>query len=307
MLINASALSALYTGLSTQFNNALKAVPTEYADTAMVVPSTGKGMDYAWLSRFPKMRKWVGDKHLKALKLGKYYVANEDWETTIEVLRNDLEDDQIGIYSVQAQMAGESAGELFGDILTALKNNAFTATGMDGVAYYSTAHVLTDSSGVETTYSNKGTVALSAASLTAVVASYGAARTAVMGCKDEEGQPLGLVPDLLEVPPALEAVANIIANAEKLADDSPNPYRGTCRVKVNPRLTSATAWFLHVSNKGALKPFVIQNRKSPVFVSQTSMDTPDVFMRGAYKFGAEARAAGAYGFWQLSYGSTGAG
>lgn len=307
MLVNASTLSALYTGLSTQFNNALKAVPTEYADTAMVIPSTGKGMDYAWLSRFPKMRKWIGDKHIKALALGKYYVANEDWETTIEVDRNDLEDDQLGIYNSQAQMAGESAGELWGDILTDLKNNAFTALGMDGVAYYSTAHVLTDSNGIAHTYSNKGTAALSAASLTAVVASYGAARTAIMGFKDEEGQPLGLVPDLLEVPPALEAVANIIANAEKLADDSPNPYRGTCRVKVNPRLTSSTAWMLHVSNRGSIKPFIIQNRKAPVFVSQTSMENDDVFNRRAFKFGAEARAAGAYGFWQLSYGSTGAG
>lgn len=307
MLINASTLSALYTGLSTQFNNALKAVPTEYADTAMVIPSTGKGMDYAWLSRFPKMRKWIGDKHIKGLALGKYYVANEDWETTIEVDRNDLEDDQLGIYNSQAQMAGESAGELWGDILTDLKNNAFTALGMDGVTYYSTAHVLTDSNGVAHTYSNKGTAALSAASLAAVVASYGAARTAIMGFKDEEGQPLGLVPDLLEVPPALEAVANIIANAEKLADDSPNPYRGTCRVKVNPRLTSSTAWMLHVSNRGSIKPFIIQNRKAPVFVSQTSMENDNVFNRRMFKFGAEARAAGAYGFWQLSYGSTGAG
>ena len=28
-------------------------------------------------------------------------------------------------------------------------------------------------------------------------------------------------------------------------------------------------------------------------------------MRAMYRFGAEARAAGGYGFWQLAYGSTG--
>ena len=102
-------------------------------------------------------------------------------------------------------------------------------------------------------------------------------------------------------------MALIIANADKLADDSPNPYRGTCRVKVNPRLTSSTAWMLHVSNRGAIKPFVLQTRKAPTFVSQTSMENDDVFNRREYKFGAEARAAGAYGFWQLSVGSTGQG
>jgi phage major head subunit gpT-like protein len=30
-------------------------------------------------------------------------------------------------------------------------------------------------------------------------------------------------------------------------------------------------------------------------------------MRKKFKFGAEARAAGGYGFWQLGVGSTGAG
>lgn len=307
MLVNGSAIRAVFTGLSTQFHNALQAVPTDYLDTTMTVPSSGAGVDYAWLSRFPKMRQWVGDKHIKQLKLGNYYVKNLDWETTIGVDRNDIEDDQLGIYNAQAQMAGQSAGELYGDIITDLKNNAFTGLGMDGVAYYSDSHVLTNADGVSATYDNKLTAALSAASLAAVTSSYGAARIAVMGFKDEEGQPLGLIPDLLEVPPALEAVALIIANADKLADDSPNPYRGTCRVKVNPRLTSSTAWMLHVSNRGAIKPFVLQTRKAPTFVSQTSTENDDVFNRREYKFGAEARAAGAYGFWQLSVGSTGQG
>ena len=76
MLVNGSAIRAVFTGLSTQFHNALQAVPTDYLDTTMTVPSTGAGVDYAWLSRFPKMRKWVGDKHIKQLKLGNYYVKD---------------------------------------------------------------------------------------------------------------------------------------------------------------------------------------------------------------------------------------
>ncbi len=46
-------------------------------------------------------------------------------------------------------------------------------------------------------------------------------------------------------------------------------------------------------------------RKRPVFVKQTGEENDDVFNKGEYKFGAEARATGVYGFWQLSYGSTG--
>ncbi len=307
MLVNKSALDSIFTGLKTIFNNTLKAQPGTWQATAMEVPSTGAGEDYAWLSRFPKMRKWVGEKFVKVLEAGKYYKANEDWETTIAVDRNDIEDDRLGIYNTQAMGAGESAGELRDIIVDALKNGGFTQTCMDGQYFYDTDHPLKNSDGVSSSISNKGTAALSAATLAAATASYGAARTAIMGFTDSEGMPLRLIPDTLEVPPALEAVARILCESDKLVDQSPNPYKGTAKVLVNPALTSATAWFLHVTNKQSVKPFIIQMRKAPVFVSQTDMSADDVFNKREFKFGAEARATGLYGFWQLSYGSTGAG
>ncbi|MHB1401460.1 MAG: Mu-like prophage major head subunit gpT family protein [Thiobacillus sp.] len=49
-----------------------------------------------------------------------------------------------------------------------------------------------------------------------------------------------------------------------------------------------------------------RERKAPVFVSQTDPEADDVFLRKSFKYGAEARAAGGYGFWQMSVGSTGA-
>lgn len=302
MLVNASNLQSLFTGLKTIFHNTLKAVAGSWQKTAMEVPSSGAGEDYAWLTRFPRMRKWIGDKVVKSLAAGKYYKANEDWEATIEVDRNDIEDDRLGLYNNQAQMAGESAGELHDIIVDDLKNNAFTQTGIDGQYFYDTDHPVGDAS-----VSNKITAALSAANLAAVTASYGALREKIMSFKDEEGMPLRLVPDTLEVPPALEAIARIICEKDKLQDNSPNPYQGTAVVEVNPGLTSATAYMLHVTKKQSIKPFIVQMRKKPVFVSQTSQENDDVFNRKKFKYGAEARATGLYGFWQLSAGSTGAG
>lgn len=307
MLVNKGALSNIFTGLKTIFNNALKAQPGTWQATAMEVPSSGAGEDYYWLSRFPKLRKWVGEKFVKALEAGKFYKKNEDWETTIAVKRNDIEDDRLGIYNTQAMMAGESAGELHDIIVDDLKNGAFANEGMDGQYFYDTDHPLQNSDGQSSSVSNKGVAALSATNLAAVKASYGAGREAIMGFTDSEGMPLRLVPDTLEVPPALEAVARIICEADKLQDNSPNPYKGTAKVLVNPALTSSTAWMLHVTSKQSIKPFIVQMRKAPVFVSQTSSENDDVFNKAEYKFGAEARATGVYGFWQLSYGSTGAG
>ena len=75
---------------------------------------------------------------------------------------------------------------------------------------------------------------------------------------------------------------------------------------VNARLTSDTAWFLLDTTK-PVKPLVYQERKKPVFVQQTTMDSDNVFMRKKFRYGAEARAAGGYAFWQMAFGSTGTG
>lgn len=306
MLLNKAAILAVFTTLKTVFNKAFEAAPSIWEKTTMKIPSGSGQNDYSWLGRFPKMRKWVGEKVYKKLKAHKYTVVNDDWEATVAVDRNDIEDDNLGIYKPMAQDAGFSAKQLPDEIDADLKNNAFTNECYDGQYFYDTDHPVTNANGVESDVSNKGTAALSAATNTLAAASYGAARQAIMSFTDNEGRPLGLVPDLLEVPPALETTAKILCESDKLLDDTPNPYKGTATYIVNPRLTSSTQWMLHVTSR-PIKPYIYQERKAPVFVSQTSMEADDVFNRKEYKFGAEARAAGGYGLWQLSYGSTGEG
>ena len=299
LLINKSTLTAVFTNLKTTVNKAFEAAPSDWEKTAMLVPSGSSQNDYAWLSMFPKMRKWIGDKAVKAFEAFKYTVVNDDWEATVEVDRNHIEDDTLGIYAPQAQMAGHSSKQLPDEIVADLKNNAFTNECYDGQFYYDTDHPVAGA-----TMSNKGTAQLSAATVAAAKASYGAARVAIMKFTDDEGRPLALMPDTLEVPPALDTTARILLENDELEDGTKNPFKGTAKVLVNPRLTSDTAWFLHVTSM-PVKPFIYQERKKPVFVSQTDMNADDVFMRKKYKFGAEARAAGGYGFWQMSYGSDG--
>ena len=301
MLVNKSSLTAVFITLMTTFNKAFDAAPSIWDQTTMLVPSGSSQNDYTWLSRFPKMRKWLGDKVVKSLEAFQYTVVNDDWEATVEVDRNDIEDDNLGIYAPQAQEAGFSAKQLPDELDADLKNNAFTNLCYDGQFFYDDDHDVAGSS-----VSNLGTAALSAATTAVAAASYGAGRLAIMSFTDDEGRPLGLIPDLLEVGPALEATAKLLLESDKLTDESPNPYKGTAKLLLNPRLTSTTQWMLHVTNR-PLKPFVYQERKKPVFVQQTSEESDNVFMRKKFRFGAEARAAGGYGLWQMSYGSTGAG
>ena len=160
----------------------------------------------------------------------------------------------------------------------------------------------------DSTVSNKGTKALGIATLEAAIESYGAARIALLGMKDDEKRPLNVMPNMLVVPPNLEAEARVIVKNMNLADSGGNPYRDTAEVVVDPRLTSATAWFLLDTSKpmGAL---IYQERTKPRFVQQTDMGAgamaDSVFERRKFRYSVECRAAGGYGFWQLAYGSDG--
>lgn len=307
LIVNKDALNNIFTSLKTTFNNAFDAAPSVWDKIAMKVTSTTASNDYKWLSKFPKMRRWIGEKHVKSLEAFKYVVVNEDFEATVEVERNDIEDDNLGIYAPAAQGAGESSKQLPDEIIFELVNGGFTGLCFDGQYFFDVDHpVRNPATGLAASVSNHGVAALTIATQAAAMASIGAARTAMRKFKDDEGRSLNVIPNVLLVPPALEDIANALNTADRFEDGKSNLYKGMFTVIVDGRLTSDTAWFLLDTTK-SVKPFVYQERKAPVFVSQTDMNANDVFNRKVYKFGAEARAAGGYAFWQLGYGSTGAG
>jgi len=301
MIVNATSLQNVFINLKTTFNKAFDTAPSVWEKIAMLVPSGGSDNQYNWLSSFPRMRKWLGDKAVTSLEAFRYTIVNDDWEATVEVDRNHIEDDNLGIYAPQAQMAGFSAKQLPDEIVLGLANGAFANLCYDGQYFCDTDHPVAGAS-----VSNKGTAALSCATLAAAQASFGAARTAMKKFKNDEGQPLNVTPNILLAPPALEDIALVLKNNERLEDGKQNPYKGTFEVVVDSRLTSDTAWFLLDTSK-PVRPFIYQERKKPVFVQQTDPQADNVFMRKKFLFGAEARAAGGYGFWQLAYGSTGLG
>jgi phage major head subunit gpT-like protein len=297
MIVNAAVLAAVFSNLKTDFNRAFVAAPSQYAKIAMKINSNSTQNDYKWLSNFPMMQKWIGEKAVKSLEAFSYTLINDDWEATVEVDRNHIEDDSLGIYGPQAQMAGFAAATFPDELVFALVNNAFTNVCYDGKAFFATNHKVGTA-----TVSNKGSAALSAATLAAASASFGAARIAIRKFQDDQGRPLNVTPDILLVPPALEDTANKLMTADLLSATDPNPYKASAQVVCDARLTSDTAWFLLCTSR-PVKPFIYQERKAATFVQQTDPQADNVFNRRKFRYGAEARAAAGYGFWQLAYGT----
>lgn len=299
MIINKQRLDAVFTTMSNAFAAGAKNAKPVWPRIAMKAPSTGARNSYNWLSSWPRMRKWVGPKVIKSLGGEGYIVVNEDLEVTVGIPRNDVEDGGEAMYTPLMRQSGQSASELPDELVFDVVNNAFTEPCYDGRPLIDNAHPVGDA-----TVSNKGTMVLSADSLAAADASLGVARTTLRKMKDAEGHPMNITPDLLMVGADLENVARNLLTLDTFVDGTPNPYKGSMELMVSSRIESPTAWFVMDTTK-EVKPFVFQPRKAPEFVEVVEDESENVFMRKEYLFGAEARGAAAFGFWQLIYGSTG--
>ncbi|MEX0971520.1 MAG: Mu-like prophage major head subunit gpT family protein [Paracoccaceae bacterium] len=67
-------------------------------------------------------------------------------------------------------------------------------------------------------------------------ANYAAARSAMMSLKADHGKPLGIVPNLLVVPPSLEGAANKLLKNMLASGGETNEWAGTAEVLVAPLL-----------------------------------------------------------------------
>jgi phage major head subunit gpT-like protein len=304
MLVNQASISSVFKNLSAAFNKAfaIPEVKPKWQEIATLVTSTTAENNYAWLGGFPRMREWIGDKVVKSLEAFSYSVKNRDFEGTVGVKRNDIEDDNLGAYAIQAADIGDSAAIWPDDLIAELLNNGAHAVKgkcYDGKAFFATNHAGVDEKEKVTAFANKGNEVLSAASLAAAQAGFGAVRTKMAAYRDDKGKLLKIRPTKLVVPAALEDTAKLLMTADKLGEDT-NPYKGACTVEVWPELEDPAAWFLMDCSR-RLKPLIFQQRKKPVFVKQTGEETEEVFNRAEFKFGVEARGNGGYGLWQQAY------
>lgn len=272
MLINAHNLSVLFQGFNASFTRGVTQAPSHYKDIAMVVPSTTRETTYGWLGQFPKMREWLGSRIVRNLAAHSYTVRNRKFEDTVAVQRDDVSDDQYGIYGPMFEEMGKAAAEHPDDLVFALLAAGFTEACYDGQYFFDTDHPVIGSDGQPASVSNMqagsgpawflmdtsraikpllfqkredyvltsldretdenvfmrdeylyGVRAranagfglwqlafASKADLTA--ANYEAARKAMQEFRGDEGRPLGIKPNVLVVPPALEGDAMRLLN-----------------------------------------------------------------------------------------------
>lgn len=296
-IITAPLLDTLRVGFRSDFQNAYGMVAAQRERVAMTIRSTTAQNMYGWMKELPSMREWIGPRQVENLEEASYTIVNKDYEETISVSRNQIEDDNLGQFAQRFAMMGRAVASLPEELIWNLVASGFTTNCWDGQFFFDADHPIRGADGVMTTYSNTGGGAGTAWYLMCTTeplkpfifqerkapefvakdrkeddntfmnnaylygthtrcavgfglpqlaygskqtldsANYKAARTAIMQMKGDYGRPLGLMPNLLVVPPSLEEAGRKLLNSEYATGGETNPWKGTAELLVVPRLS----------------------------------------------------------------------
>jgi phage major head subunit gpT-like protein len=144
MEISAANLTALFTGFDVIFQRGFETPPSYYEQIASIVRSGSRQTTYPWLGRTTKFREWLGSRVVQALEAHAYAIVNKNFEDTVGIDRNDVEDDTYGVYEPVIEQLGWDTKVhpdmlLFSTIKAAV-NTPSSVLGYDGQAFFSASH-----------------------------------------------------------------------------------------------------------------------------------------------------------------------
>lgn len=304
MIVNASNISELFRSFKLVFDATLSTYPDKAALVASDIPITGESVNLPLAALTGSMREWLGDRQIQNLAAYMQRLTPKNYEQTIGVPKNSIEDDQIGLYRPAIQQMAMSARTHAWDLIRA----AFTATtgaafatlvdGLDNVAFLSASHTW-PGGGYTTAQANLGTEVLdSDAIYTAVMA--------MASYRGADGKYLSAKPDTFFGGSSAIPLAEAWFNSPITAAGAANPHYhriAADRILYVPEMTAAH-WVMFDTSK-PLKPCVIVRRKDPEFVAMDAPTDEAAFMKKEFRYGVDDRKTFAFICWWLAYASTG--
>ena len=264
-----------------------------------IAPSESSEEDYAWLGALPSMRKFVDERIIKGLTEYSYTLTNEKFEATIGVDVDALEDGKFGQLKVRINDLAQEVVRYKEELVMSKLNSGATDLAYDSNPFFFGTRTI----GASGTIDNIDTNALNATNLAAGFVK-------MMSYKNDQGKPMGIVPDTLVVGPdnmlvameLLDSVYNVDTTSANVAMKSNVLSKLNLSLIVSPYI-SATRWFL-LDTKRAVKPIILQERGAPV-ISALEANSEIGFMRDQYAYGVKWRGTVGYGLPQTAYYSAG--
>ncbi len=147
MLVNPETVDLAFRGFKTIFTDALMEAPTYADQIAMTVPSVNRDETYGWMGMFPSLREWIGPRQVKNLEAHGFTIKNRKFESTVEISRDDISDDRLGMFKPVFSEMGHTTRRHPEELLFGLLASGFTTTCYDGQFYFDTDHPVTDADG----------------------------------------------------------------------------------------------------------------------------------------------------------------
>jgi phage major head subunit gpT-like protein len=273
---------------------------------AMKTESTNASENYQWLGSLSSLRQWIGTKHIDDLRGFDYTIPNLDWELTLGVRRNHIEDDQLGLYNPRIADLSAKAAQHPDKLLSEARALGASKLCYTGQFFHDTDHSIGSSGTFANVRAGAGT------STANLITDFRIARQSMLKFKNDRGEPFidGAMlldranpPFVMVIPPDLQGNAEEMLYATTLAQTS-NVMVGAAKLVVDVRLTDQNDWYLEYV-ASAIKPYIYQERKGPSLVSLDNPNTSEAaFMRQEYFYGVEGRWNVQYGLPQYSFKTT---
>ena len=140
MIVNSSNLAILNQAFSAAFRTGIASATPMWSQCATLVPSSTAEQKYGWLGKITKFREWIGERQYQNLVAHDYAIKNKTFENTVTVSREEIEDDQYGVYSPVMEQLGQDAALHPDELVFGLLKAGFTTPCYDGQYFFDTDH-----------------------------------------------------------------------------------------------------------------------------------------------------------------------
>jgi phage major head subunit gpT-like protein len=273
---------------------AMPPVPA-YAPIASVLNMTAKSIDMVDLGGAPMPLRNRGRMQVQDFIEKKLTVTPLDWDITVFISHNAVQDDQTGELDRKVRAAGDNFQRHIAQQCFKALNDGDAVTNFgacyDGGAFYANSHV-DKGAAYQTGQDNLDANSLS-------LANFKTTFVKAQKTVDDQGNYTQYNYNLLVVPPDLQDVAHQICRVPGGSETTTNAnvYAGTLNYIVAPQLDT-TAWILVASSENT-KPIIVAMREQPNL--QSAWFDPEAPDGGRFYFKFYARYNHFYGDWRLAY------
>jgi phage major head subunit gpT-like protein len=275
------------TNFQAIFKTAFEGEKPSYQPLVMTVKSDSDKESYNWLGAVPAPLEWKDERTIQGLRSQSYTVLNTNYEVTIEVDRNTLEDDKYGLIAPRIKQLAIRVANHPNKLAFSLLNAGASTKTYDGVEFFKANREIGDSGVI-----NNIAAGAYAADSAKILAGISKAIEQMMAFCDDQGEPIGLIPDtvvcspkmLLAIKQALKPTVGgtTLAQADIIKDVIASGY-------LTSGATAGHDYYVVCTSAGELKPLLLQMRKTPEFVAVDKPDSHDVFMRRKLLYGVDGR------------------